>query len=88
MCVYVSVCVCVLYKYRSMQLWLDPVQQQAAVNKVLKELVRALPKHVVMAHKDLFPNWESFLDTFTRVGGVHTHTHTNMSSIHSHAWEV
>ena len=49
---------------------MDPVQQQAAVNKVLEELVRVLPRRVEMAHKDLFPTWEAFLDTFTRVGGV------------------
>ena len=49
---------------------MDPVQQQAAVNKVLEELVRVLPRKVEMGHKDLFPTWEAFLDTFTRVGGV------------------
>lgn len=57
-------------KERSLQIWMDPVQQQAAVNKVLEELVRVLPRKVEMAHKDLFPSWEAFLDTFTRVGGV------------------
>lgn len=57
-------------KERSLQIWMDPVQQQAAVTKVLEELVRVLPRKVQIAHKDLFPGWEAYIDTFTRVGGV------------------
>lgn len=55
---------------RSMQIWMDPQKQQAAVNKVLEELVRVLPRKVEIAHSDLFPTWTAYLETFTRVGGV------------------
>uniref|UniRef100_A0A7S0VNS7 IQCH-like ATP-grasp domain-containing protein n=1 Tax=Hemiselmis tepida TaxID=464990 RepID=A0A7S0VNS7_9CRYP len=55
---------------RSMSLWLDPNKQQAALNKVVEELARVVPRAVRIAHKRLFPTWEGFLETFTRVGGV------------------
>mmetsp|Transcript_3280 Transcript_3280/g.8250 ORF Transcript_3280/g.8250 Transcript_3280/m.8250 type:complete len:443 (+) Transcript_3280:157-1485(+) len=55
---------------RSMSLWLDPNKQQAAVNKVVEELVRAVPRRVEIGHKELFPSWEAYLETFVRVGGV------------------
>ena len=29
-----------------------------------------LPRKIEIAHRDLFPSWEAYLDTFTRVGGV------------------
>ena len=57
-------------KARSSQIWLDPTKQNAAVNKVMEELVRVLPRRAETAHKDLFPSWEAYLETFTRVGGV------------------
>ena len=55
---------------RSMSLWMDPNKQQAAVNKVVEELVRVLPRKIQIGHKELFPTWEAFLETFMRVGGV------------------
>uniref|UniRef100_A0A7S4HAW2 IQCH-like ATP-grasp domain-containing protein n=1 Tax=Guillardia theta TaxID=55529 RepID=A0A7S4HAW2_GUITH len=55
---------------RSLNLWMDPQKQQAALRKVVEELEQILPKRAQIAHKDIYPTWEAYEETFTRVGGT------------------